>query len=103
MSPKLWVVLAGGILGIAMMRLVIGRLLALVERYPPLVDAAFIVIAWVGVKLILEYLHLEGYLSFGLPQWFSLGLIVLIFIVTLLHARRRERRRGAAAAERLFD
>src|SRR5262245_15781896 len=32
MSPKLWVVLSGGILGIIMMRLVIGQLLAIVER-----------------------------------------------------------------------
>ena len=31
MSPKLWVVLTGGILGIVTMRLVIGQLLALVE------------------------------------------------------------------------
>src|SRR5262245_12386163 len=38
MSPKLWVVLTGGVLGIIMMRLVIGQLLALVERYPALVD-----------------------------------------------------------------
>src|SRR6266581_6252620 len=34
MSPKTWVILTGGILGIIMMRLVIGKLLALVERYP---------------------------------------------------------------------
>ena len=52
MSPKLWVILSGGILGIIMMRLVIGQLLSLVERYPPLVDGAFIIIAWVGLKLI---------------------------------------------------
>src|SRR5262249_3658129 len=60
MSPKIWVVLTGGILGIVMMRLVIGQLLSLVERFPALVDGAFIIIAWVGVKLLLEYLHTEG-------------------------------------------
>jgi len=52
MSPKLWVVLTGGILGIVMMRLVIGTLLSMVQRYPLLVDGAFVIIAWVGVKLI---------------------------------------------------
>ncbi len=52
MSPKIWVILTGGILGIVMMRLVIGQLLAIVERYPPLVDGAFIIIAWVGIKLL---------------------------------------------------
>src|SRR5205823_8937654 len=59
MSSKIWVVLSGGILGIIMMRLVIGRLLSLVERYPPLIDGAFIIIAWVGTKLLVEFLHAE--------------------------------------------
>ncbi len=63
MSPKLWVILTGGILGIVMMRLVIGKLLALVEKYPPLVDGAFIIIAWVGVKLLIEFLHTEHYIA----------------------------------------
>jgi YkoY family integral membrane protein len=92
MSPKLWVILSGGLLGIVMMRLVIGRLLALVERYPPLVDGAFIIIAWVGIKLLAEYLHTIGYLAFEIPKWFSLGLIVLIFAVAFVYARRVERR-----------
>src|SRR6266550_9002964 len=75
MSPKLWVILTGGILGIIMMRLVIGRLMSLVERYPPLVDAAFIIIAWVGFKLIIEFLHAEEFIGWQIPKWLSLGLI----------------------------
>src|SRR3712207_6262675 len=51
MSNKTWVIITGGILGIVTMRLVIGQLLTLVRRYPALVDAAFIIIAWVGIKL----------------------------------------------------
>src|SRR5213594_1130749 len=83
MSPKLWVVLSGGILGIIMMRLVIGQLLALVERYPPLVDGAFVIIAWVALKLLVEYLHAVGYIGFDIPKWVSLGLIVVIFAAAL--------------------
>ena len=67
MSPKLWVILTGGILGIVMMRLVIGKLLALVERYPPLVDGAFVIIAWVGIKLLVEFLHAEHYIALRDP------------------------------------
>lgn len=92
MSPKLWVVLTGGILGIIAMRLVIGKLLALVERYPPLVDGAFIIIAWVGFKLLVEYLHAAGHIGFEIPKWLSLGLIVVIFAVSLFYAQRQERR-----------
>jgi len=105
MSPKLWVILSGGVLGIIMMRLVIGKLLSLVERYPPLVDGAFVIIAWVGVKLLLEYLHAEGYVAFEIPKWLSLGLIVVIFGVSFAYAWRQERRHGKrqeSAAERLL-
>src|SRR6476620_2868673 len=83
MSPKRWVILTGGVLGIIMMRLVIGQLLALVERYPALVDGAFVIIAWVGVKLLVEYLHGVGYVAFEIPRWLSLGLIVVIFAIAL--------------------
>src|SRR5215208_5478994 len=86
MSPKLWVVLTGGILGIVAMRLVIGRLLVIVRRYPALVDGAFIIIAWVGIKLLIEYLHAEGFIHFEIPKWLSLGLIVVIFGLAFAYA-----------------
>ena len=91
MSSKVWVILAGGILGIVMMRLVIGQLLAIVQRYPPLVDGAFVIIAWVGIKLVLEYCHTIGLVHWEVPKWLSLGLIVVIFGASLLYARRQER------------
>jgi YkoY family integral membrane protein len=91
MSPKIWVILTGGLLGIVAMRLVIGRLLALVQRYPALVDGAFVIIAWVGVKLMVEFLHTIGYIHFEIPKWFSLGLIVVIFAAALMYARRTEK------------
>ena len=88
MSNKLWVIITGGILGIIAMRMLIGQLLTFVQRYPPLVDGAFIIIAWVGVKLLIEYLHQAHYLSFEVPRWLSLGLIVAIFTAAYLYARR---------------
>ena len=48
MSPKLWVILSGGLLGIVAMRVVIGQLLAMVRRYPTIVDGAFVIIAGSG-------------------------------------------------------
>ena len=89
MSSKTWVIIAGGIFGIIAMRLVIGQLLAIVRRYPALVDGAFIIIAWVGIKLLIEYLHLEGLIHFQVNKWMSFGLIVLIFLVSYLYARRQ--------------
>jgi YkoY family integral membrane protein len=97
MSNKLWVILTGGILGIVAMRLVIGQLLAMVQRYPPLVDGAFVIIGWVSIKLFIEYLHTAGYLAFEVPKWLSLGLIVVIFGIALLYARRQELEQKLAA------
>jgi predicted tellurium resistance membrane protein TerC len=89
MSSKTWVIIAGGIFGIITMRLVISQLLAVVRRYPALVDGAFIIIAWVGIKLLIEYLHLEGHIHFQVNKWMSFGLIVLIFLASYLYARRQ--------------
>ena len=87
LSDKTWVIITGGVLGVVAMRLVIGQLLVLVNRYPTLVDGAFIIIAWVGIKLIFEYLHAAGYVHWEVPKWLSLGLIVVIFAVAFVMAR----------------
>lgn len=87
-SNKTWVVITGGILGIVMMRMVIGRLLSIIRRYPALVDGAFIIITWVGLKLLLEYGHTLGWVPFEIPKWLSLGLIVVIMGASYVYARR---------------
>ena len=64
----------------------------MVQRYPALVDGAFIIIAWVGIKLLMEFLHSAGYIHIAIPKWLSLGVIVIIFASALWYARREERR-----------
>jgi len=88
LSDKTWVIITGGILGVIAMRLVIGQLLVLVNRYPALVDGAFVIIAWVGIKLILEYLHAAGYVHWEVPKEISLGLVAVIFVIALIIARK---------------
>src|SRR6476469_8323462 len=75
MSKKIWVVLAGGLLGIIAIRVVIAQLLSLVRKYPAIVDGAFIIIAWVGVKLLVEYLQMAGLIYFEINKWISFSLI----------------------------
>jgi YkoY family integral membrane protein len=89
MSPKLWVIISGGIVGIIAMRLVIGQLLTLVRRYPALVDGAFLIIGWVAVRLLIEYLHQQGLIAFEVNKWVSFGLIIVIFGLAYLYARRQ--------------
>jgi YkoY family integral membrane protein len=89
MSPKVWVVLTGGILGIVAMRIVAGQLIELIRRYPSLVDGAFVIIAWIGVKLILDWAHKMTWISWEIPQVASLSVIVLVFVAYYVHARRQ--------------
>ena len=89
MSKKTWVVLAGGLLGIVAIRVVIGQLLSIVRKYPAIVDGAFIIIAWVGVKLLLEYLRAAGYIHLEINKWLSISVIVAIFLVSYAYARRK--------------
>ena len=87
MSPKTWVIITGGILGIVAMRLVAGQLISLVQRYPALVDGAFVIIAWVGIKLVLDYLHALNVIAFEISHEVSIALVVVIFIVAFIYAK----------------
>ena len=87
MSPKMPVVLAGGILGIIAMRVVVGQLLKLIERYPALVDGAFVIIAWVAIKLIIDYAHAMHWIGWEIPQTIELVVVVVIFTGAYVYAR----------------
>ena len=88
-SRVTWVVVTGGILGIIAMRVIAAQLLRLIERYPPLVDGAFVIIAWVGIDLAIEYLFAAGYIAVEIPSRASLSVIVAIFAVAYLYARAK--------------
>ena len=88
-SSKTWVVLTGGLLGIVAMRIVISQLLVIVRRYPTLVDGAFVIIALVGAKLLIEYASAMNWIHYEMPKWLSLGLIAITFLIAYLQARRK--------------
>jgi YkoY family integral membrane protein len=98
-SQKLPVVFAGGILGIIMMRLVAGQLIDLIKRYPSLVDAAFVVIGWVAIKLVLDYAHDAELMDWEMPEWLSLGVIVVVFAGAYILARVRQDRSAPPAPQ----
>jgi YkoY family integral membrane protein len=87
MSPKAWVVMTGGVLGIVALRLVVGQLLVIIRRYPALIDGAFIIIGWVGLKLLLDYGNTINVITWKIPDVFSIGVIIAIFLVALWYAR----------------
>jgi YkoY family integral membrane protein len=99
LSPKVSVVVMGGILGIVAMRVVAGELIALIRRYPAIVDGAFVIIAWVGLKLLLEYAHAMGWIGWEVPRSVSLAIIAVIFVAAYVYARRQGPQADDAAGE----
>jgi YkoY family integral membrane protein len=89
MSKKLWVIITGGILGIIAIRLLTGQLLTVIKRYPALIGGAYIIIAWIGIKLVVEYLHVVHVLGFSIPKAISLTVVVLLFAGSYFYARTR--------------
>ena len=88
-SPKRWVVMAGGLLGVLAMRLVVSQLIALMRRWPALVDGAFAIIAWVAVRLVVAYAHDEGWIAWEISQAWALGIILVLLVISSLWAISR--------------
>lgn len=93
MSRKLWVVISGGLLGILAMRVLIGQVLGLVRRYPAIVDGAYVIVAWVGVKLLVEYAHAMHWIAFEFPRSVAIGVVLVLFALSAVYAVRKERKR----------
>lgn len=91
LSQKLPVVITGGLLGILAIRLIVGQVLIIIDRYPALIDGAYIIIAWVGLKLVLEYGHIIGLVPFHIPASVGVAVVVILFVASYLYARARGR------------
>ena len=90
MSRKVWVVITGGILGILTMRVLIGTLLGIVRRYPRIVDGAYVIVAWVGIKLLIEYAHAVHWIQWEIPKWLGITIMLMLFAGSAVYAVRHE-------------
>ncbi|TWT07952.1 TerC family protein [Planococcus sp. CPCC 101016] len=82
------VMIAGGLIGVVIMRFAAHKFVRLLERYPQLETAAFIVVGWVGVKLgVLTLSHEKiGILPHDFPHslpWTLVFWSVMIGIVAV--------------------
>ncbi|MDE4086218.1 TerC family protein [Planococcus maritimus] len=80
------VMLAGGLIGVIIMRFAAHKFVRLLEKYPQLETAAFVVVGWVGVKLVVLTLSHEklGVLPHDFPHstpWTITFWLVLLGIV----------------------
>ncbi len=103
-----WVVFVGGLLGIVAMRPVAGWFLTLLGRFHGLRGCAYLLVAWIGLKLVGEGLHHalcggQGRWASGwrdaIPDWIGCNLempgwlfwagMVLIVVIGLSSSSRR--------------
>jgi YkoY family integral membrane protein len=100
LSPKLWVVWTGGVLGIIAMRVVAGMFVRLLERYPALEDTAYALVSWIAIKLLIESYEVwrfPGEPAHLLPKWiFWLGIAAIAALGSYISIRSKPSRRPAA-------
>jgi YkoY family integral membrane protein len=68
--PKLWVVLTGGMLGVALMRVAATIFIKLLEKFPRFEMAAYLLVFVIGMKLLLDWVfhHWGIHLDFQHPD-----------------------------------
>ena len=87
MSSQVWVLFIGGMLGIVMMRGMATIFIKLLDKYPTLESAAYVLIALIGAKLFGQAFNIH------LPNvaFFSLMAAVLLGTIALHHLRKGEK------------
>lgn len=60
LTPKIWIVFTGGILGVVMMRFAASAFIKLIEKFPGLEKAAYLLVMIIGAKVIVEACRFDG-------------------------------------------
>lgn len=97
---KVWVVIAGALLGVVALRFAASAFIKLLERFPALDHMAYVLVGWAGVKLIVESGHTfeagnPGVLPFHWPEmpqalfWGGMALILIVGITFAVKTQRK--------------
>ncbi|MDT0121106.1 TerC family protein [Paenibacillus sp. RRE4] len=91
-SEQIWVLFLGGIIGVLMMRGVAQVFLKLIDKFPELEKAAFILIAIISVKMMLSAF------GFHIPNVLFFSLLIVVFVGAMLisSARKKKENQGQA-------
>jgi YkoY family integral membrane protein len=85
-NGKLFIVFVGGVLGIITMRFVVRYFVILLDRFPGLAEGAYILVAWIGLKLVISGLHSwqPEYIKFQVPEWLFWSVMLVIAVLSML-------------------
>ena len=80
-TGKLLIVITGGVLGIITMRFVVRYFVSLLDRFPGLAEGAYVLVAWIGLKLTISGLFTEKY---HIPEWLFWSVMLLIMVLSFV-------------------
>ena len=84
LSKKFWVIFAGGMIGVILMRFAASVMIQLLNRFPALEESAYSLVFLIGLKVILETL-LHGVLDFHSwrsPEFWIFWALMAFFMAT---------------------
>jgi YkoY family integral membrane protein len=87
-SGQVWIVITGGCLGVITMRYVASYFILLIERFRGLETAAYGLVAWIGLKLVIDGLVKAGYHAHEMNTWiFWIGMLAIVVMGFLYKPR----------------
>ncbi|MDR3632809.1 MAG: TerC family protein [Isosphaeraceae bacterium] len=96
---RLAVVYLGGILGIVAMRFVAGGFVILLEKFHGLTTGAYVLVAWIGVKLIASGLKNAQFIPSELPEPVFWSVMLLIVVASVMYRGRPAPKKDEALVE----
>jgi YkoY family integral membrane protein len=101
-NGKLFIVFVGGVLGIITMRFVVRYFVILLDRFPGLAEGAYILVAWIGLKLVVSGLHSGEYIGFHISETVFWSVMVAIAVISML-VKPRAKQPEMAESLQLLD
>jgi YkoY family integral membrane protein len=87
--PKLWLVVAGGMLGVIVMRFAAVLFIKLLEKFPRFETSAYLLVIVIGMKLVLDYFfQLNFHSPSELPFWIFWILMIACFAMGFVPQRK---------------
>lgn len=90
-SKERWVLVTGAVLGILMMRVAASYFIRLIERFPILIETAFVLVGIAGLKVLLEIQHIElgskviPMIGLHIPEGIFLPVMVTILLGAIFY------------------
>jgi YkoY family integral membrane protein len=102
LSPNIYIIYLGGVLGIITMRFVATWFIKLLDVYTALETSAYILVGWIAIKLGAEIIHSQidpKVVHGGLPGWLFWSVMGIVFFGGFMVKKKPEAESASAPLE----